>query len=68
MCQAIISGRHTGASRTESVSYTHLDVYKRQLLNVVRLRWEAIRLGIERVKVKMCIRDREYFDHTVIGF
>ena len=23
-----------------------------ELLNVVRLRWEAIRLGIERVKVK----------------
>ena len=29
-----------------SVSYTHLDVYKRQLLHMVKLRWGQIRLGI----------------------
>ena len=29
-----------------------LPVAARELLNVVRLRWEAVRLGMERVKVK----------------
>ena len=31
-----------------------------ELLNVVRLRWEAVRLGMERVKVKNGLDDRPF--------
>ena len=46
-----------------SVSYTHLDVYKRQVVAVLILMY-----GCETWTLQMCIRDRSYSDNKIVKF
>ena len=59
--------KHAKEEGVESVSYTHLDVYKRQLYNQTSLKRQAEQLlcmlnnvepTIDQTQRQMCIRDR----------